>query len=77
MTSIEQKIKFLLTEGFTDNQIVEILNEKKSTKKTPAQKKKFEKVMKEFKDKTLKSNGKVVTDYKQAVAIAYSESKDA
>lgn len=37
---------------------------------------KFKNVMKEFTDKTLKSsNGKLVTDQKQALAIAYSEAK--
>lgn len=38
---------------------------------------KVAKVMREFKDGTLKSNGKVVTDRKQALAIAMSESGQA
>jgi len=38
---------------------------------------KFKKVMQEFSDKKLKSkDGKLVTDQKQALAIAYSEAKN-
>jgi hypothetical protein len=45
-------------------------------KLTPAQKKKIEKVMNEFKKGKLKtSSGAKVTDPKQAVAIAYSEAR--
>jgi hypothetical protein len=68
-------ISILLDEGFSNNQIVNFLLEKQktATKKTPAQEKKFNKVMKEFKNKTLKSHDKIVTDYKTALAIAFSE----
>ena len=47
---------------------------KKSSKNNPGSK--FEKVMKEFKQGTLRSgNGKKVTNPKQALAISYSESR--
>ncbi len=45
--------------------------------KTPAARKKIEKVMREFKHRTLHSgrDGRVVTDRKQAIAIALSEAR--
>ena len=46
----------------------------KSKKKKTEEEKKFEKVMREFKNGTLTSNGKVVTDREQALAIAFSVS---
>lgn len=38
---------------------------------------KFEKVLKEYKNKKLKSNGKTVKKRKQALAIAFSEERKA
>lgn len=52
--------------------------EDKHKKKAPAKKKKMEKVMHEFKEGKLHSGSKKgpeVTNPKQAIAIAYSESK--
>jgi len=45
------------------------------TPKSPAAKKKIEKVMHEFKVGTLMSNGEKVTDHDQAIAIALSEAR--
>ena len=62
------QIKYVSPEYIIDNNIQEA--NKKSSKK-----KKFDKVMGEFGAGTLKTpNGKKVTDQKQALAIAYSES---
>lgn len=61
-----------LTESQLIKMIENVINEvsKKSKKQE-----KFDKVMGEFGDGTLKTpDGKVVTDRKQALAIAYSES---
>lgn len=61
-----------LTESQLVDMIENIINEvsKKSKKQE-----KFDKVMGEFGDGTLKTpDGKVVTDKRQALAIAYSES---
>ena len=44
---------------------------------TPAQRRKFKKVMREFSAGTLRSSsGDKVTDVKQATAIAFSEAQD-
>jgi len=50
---------------------------KKTATKKPASNSKIKKIMKEYKDGTLKdASGKKVTDFKQAVAIGISEQVD-
>jgi len=71
-----ETINTLLDEGFSENQIINFLIERKKQhrpKLTPNQKKKFDKVMNEFYKKELKSHNIVVKNVDQALAIAYSE----
>lgn len=57
--------------------IFESNREKIKKKKSLESSEKFRKVMKEFYNKELySSSGKLVTDKKQAIAIAYSESEN-